>query len=235
MEGSVAKEICRAKAAAMRKMIPSNGARGKRLSILNVAWLHVITFVKQRRTLLRVLDLVADRARSRQYVVISAIGLFALTATSARLFVWPELPPLPPRADAIIEIGGPGDRDEAALALARDGKAPVLIQSTVEEEAGTDRCLPPVPGVTILCFHAVPNSTRGEARYIGRMAQHYHWSSVIIVTTQDHAWRARWRVGRCFSGAVYVSTIPVAPWRWLVAIPYQWSATLKALIFERDC
>src|SRR5262249_38098229 len=155
-----------------------------------------------------------------------AIGLSAFALATARLFVWPDLPSLPPRVDAIIQLGGPGDRDAATLALAREHRAPVLVQSTVVEEAGTDRCLPPIPGITILCFHADPNTTRGEAQYIGRMGEQHHWSSVIIVTTPDHAWRARLRVSRCFPGMVYVSTSRLPPLYWLVAIPYQWSATL---------
>lgn len=168
-------------------------------------------------------------------VMVATISLVAFAATTARLFVWPALPPLPSRVDAIIELGGFGVRDAAALALARDHKGPVVVQSTVIEEAGTHRCLPPVPGVTILCFHPEPNTTRGEARSIGRMAQQYGWKSIAIVTTPDHAWRARLRVARCFPGEIYVSLSPLPPAYWVYAIPYQWAATVKALLFERGC
>ena len=54
-------------------------------------------------------------------VVFVAVGLFA--AATARYIVWPDLRPLPTRADAIIELGGLGDRDGAALDLARQGRA----------------------------------------------------------------------------------------------------------------
>ncbi|HWB45586.1 MAG TPA: hypothetical protein VG900_09120 [Hyphomicrobiaceae bacterium] len=164
-----------------------------------------------------------------------AIGVLAFAGVTARLFVWPDLTPLPPEVDAIVELGGPGIRDGAALALARAHRAPVLIQSTVASEAGTRRCLPPVPGVTIRCFHPDPDTTRGEARYIGEMARQQHWRSVAIVTTPDHAWRARLRVARCFPGEIYVATSPLPRRYWLVQIPYQWAATVKALLFERDC
>jgi uncharacterized SAM-binding protein YcdF (DUF218 family) len=177
--------------------------------------------------------------RRKRYRLRIALGIIILllAAVTARVFIWPDLAPLPERADAIIELGGPTglSRDEAALRLARDHRAPVLVQSTVQEEAGTHRCLHSVPDVTILCFHADPNTTRGEARAIGAMAAQYHWNSIILVTTPDHAWRARWRVSRCFPGHIYVSTTHLPFRDWFRQIPYQWTASAKALTLERDC
>lgn len=176
------------------------------------------------------------RRRRRQIVGLTLVVLFlAFVGTTARLFVWPPLPPLPAHADAIVELGGPGNRDAVTMALGADHRAPLLIQSTVARDATSDTCLPAIPGETIECFHAVPGTTRGEARYIGMRAARSHWRSVIIVTTPDHAWRARLRMSRCFPGRIYVKTSPL-PWQdWFRQIPYQWSATVKALIFQRDC
>jgi uncharacterized SAM-binding protein YcdF (DUF218 family) len=176
------------------------------------------------------------RRRGRRWLAI-ALGLSAVlfAAVTARVFIWPDLPPLPDRADAIVELGGPTIRDGAALALARDHRAPVLVQSTVEAEAGTHRCLPPVPDVTVLCFHADPGTTRGEARAIGALAAEHHWRSVILVTTPDHAWRARWRVSRCFSGDIFVRTRPLPARAWFREIPYQWAASAKAVTLEPGC
>jgi len=167
--------------------------------------------------------------------VLTAAVLVIFGVVTARVFVWPALPPLPARADAIIELGGTGDRDGVALALARAHRAPVLIQSTVVAEAGTNKCLAPVPGVTVMCFHAVPGTTRGEAQYIGQLSRERHWTSVILVTTPDQAWRARLRVMRCFSGQVYVSTTPLPRGEWFHQIPYQWAASVKAVVFQRGC
>jgi uncharacterized SAM-binding protein YcdF (DUF218 family) len=174
------------------------------------------------------------RRRYRLWTVLGTVVVLFAAAT-AHIFVWPDLPPLPARVDAIIELGGPGNRDNAALTLARDHRASVLVQSTVEAEAGTDRCLPPVPDVAIECLHAEPGTTRGEARSIGALAARYKWRSVILVTTPDHAWRARLRVARCFPGQVYVSTSPLPALYWFRQIPYQWVATAKAMTLERDC
>ncbi len=179
--------------------------------------------------------LTVRQTRPRWWRTAAVLVVVVFGAATVRLFVWPDLAPAPNRVDAIIELAGPGNRDQVALDLARQNRAPLLIQSTVVEEAGSDRCLPPVPGVKIRCFHPEPNTTRGEARYIGQMAEQHHWTAVIIVTTPDHAWRAKLRVSRCFSGDVYVVTSPLPPWRWLWAIPYQSAATVKALGFERDC
>jgi uncharacterized SAM-binding protein YcdF (DUF218 family) len=175
------------------------------------------------------------RRRRYRLRIALAIIIVLFAAVTARVFIWPDLAPLPERADAIIELGGPTIRDEAALELARDHRAPVLVQSTVQAEAGTHSCLPPVPDVTILCFHADPGTTRGEARAIGEMAARYHWDSIILVTTPDHAWRSSWRVSRCFPGEIFVSTSDLPFWSWFRQIPYQWAASAKAVTLERGC
>lgn len=166
--------------------------------------------------------------------IVGAVVVVAFLAVTARLFVWPDLQPLPAHADAIIELAGPGDnsRDEVALDLARQHAAPVLIQSTL---TGDTSCLPPVAGVRIECFHPNPSTTRGEARYIGALAAERHWSSVILVTTPDQAWRAHLRVSRCFPGTVYNATAHLPVLDWLRQIPYQWAASIKALTVERSC
>jgi uncharacterized SAM-binding protein YcdF (DUF218 family) len=173
------------------------------------------------------------KRRRRRWPWIVAVVILVFGAVTARVFVWPDLPQVPDRADAIVELGGPGNRDEAALRLAREHRAPYLVQSTVEVEAGTDRCLPPVPDVTIMCFHA--EDTQGEARAIAGLAAEHHWTSVILVTTPDHAWRARLIVSRCFPGPVAVSTSPLPALYWFRQIPYQWGASVKAVVFDRGC
>ena len=174
------------------------------------------------------------RKRHRLRIALAFL-VVVFAAATARLFIWPDLAPLPEQADAIIELGGPTNRDEAALELARDHRAPVLVQSTVVEEAGTHSCLPPVPDVTILCFHPDPETTRGEARAIAELAARYHWSSIILVTTPDHAWRASWRVSRCYPGEIFVSTTHLPVLSWLRQIPYQWASSAKAVTLERGC
>jgi uncharacterized SAM-binding protein YcdF (DUF218 family) len=174
--------------------------------------------------------------RLRRRVVLVSLGLLIVfAATTARLFIWPSLPPLPDHADAIIELAGPGDRDATTIALAKEHRAPLVIQSTLPGDATSDSCLAPIPETTIECFTPVPPTTRGEARYIGERGAAEHWKSVILVTTPDHAWRARLRVERCFPGHVYVETSPLPKADWLRQIAYQWAATVKAELFQTDC
>ena len=182
------------------------------------------------------------RGRRRRKTAVAALAVLLVLAlvlgsVTARLFVWPDLPPLPAQADAIVELGGPGDRDSAALALAREHRARFLIRSSflVRPASLSKVCFPPMEGVTVLCIHAEPRTTRGEAQYVRRLAAEYHWRSVILVTTPDQAWRARLWVTRCFDGDVYVSTTRLPLPGWLRQIPYQWGATVKALTVERTC
>lgn len=176
------------------------------------------------------------RPRHRRLVVVIVLALLAAWGlATARLFVWPSLPDLPEQADAIVELGGPGDRDSVALDLARQHRARYLVQSTTAKDAARGQCLPAVEGVTVLCFHADPATTRGEAWAIADLAQRYGWRSVILVTTPDQAWRAMVRVGRCFDGEISVATARLPARLWLVQIPYQWGATVKAFTVERSC
>jgi len=171
----------------------------------------------------------------RRAAVVALVTAVLLTGMTARLFVWPSLAPLPKHADAIIELAGPGDRDATAIALARRHLAPVVVQSTLPGDATSDRCLPSISGETIGCFTPSPPTTRGEARWIGRQAAAQGWHSVVLVTTPDHAWRARLRVERCFPGRVYVATSPLPKLDWVRQIAYQWAATVKAELLQRDC
>ena len=92
-----------------------------------------------------------------------------------------------------------------------------------------------VPAVTVLCFHPDPATTRGEAEYIAREAKQRGWTSIILVTTPDQAWRAELRTSRCFPGRVYVATAPLPVLEWFTQIPYQWAASAKALTVQRGC
>ena len=167
----------------------------------------------------------------------AAAVLFVLVAgVTARVYVWPPDASMPAHVDAIVKLGGFGDRDDAALTLALQRRAPVLVDSTLDPlQAGFTGCAPRIPQVEVICFNPVPPTTRGEARFVGELAARYGWRSVVLVTTPDQAWRARLRMRRCFTGAVYSSTTRLPLYDWVWTIPYQWAATAKALFLEPDC
>ncbi|WP_432979593.1 YdcF family protein [Dactylosporangium sp. CA-233914] len=178
------------------------------------------------------------RRRWRKHVLaVAAVALIVFLGLTGRYFVWPRLPALPAHADAIVELAGPGnaDRDRLAIQLAAQHRADYLVQSTLQSDADSGKCLPPESGVTVLCFHPDPDTTRGEAEAIGNYARQYGWHSIILVTTADHAWRARLRVTRCFPGQVYVAVSHLPPLYWFRQIPYQWAASAKAKFVQKYC
>jgi uncharacterized SAM-binding protein YcdF (DUF218 family) len=175
----------------------------------------------------------AVRKKAWRIVAVASFCLVVLfVVVTARVFVWPDLAPLPTHADAVIELNG--SNSDARLQLATDlvlaHRAPVVIVSTIPDD---ENCY--LPGVAFECFVPEPFSTRGEARYIGQLAAQRHWTSIILVTTPDQAWRARLRVSRCFSGQIYSTTAPLRWYEWVRQIPYQWAASVKALTVERGC
>jgi uncharacterized SAM-binding protein YcdF (DUF218 family) len=174
----------------------------------------------------------SSRPRRRERAVaIALVAVFCMV--TARLFVWPAQG-MPSRVSAIVLLAGPGNRLPVALELAREHRAPVLVVSQGWEGYGGP-CPAPVPGVRLICFDANPGDTRGEAEFAGRLAQRYHWRSMVLVTTRAQDTRARIVAGRCFSGALYVMTAPLPLLDWPYQIAYEWGALVKALALYRSC
>jgi uncharacterized SAM-binding protein YcdF (DUF218 family) len=159
------------------------------------------------------------------------IAVFILV--TARLLVWP-VEGMPARADAIVMLAGPGDRFPAAVQLAREHRAPVLVVSRGWEGYGGP-CPPAIPGVKVICFDPNPGDTRGEAEFAGKLAKQYGWRSVVLVTTPTQDTRARILVGRCYGGSIYVVTAALPWYDWPYQIVYGWGALFKALAVYRAC
>jgi hypothetical protein len=133
-----------------------------------------------------------------------------------------------------VMLAGPGNRMAVALRLAREHRASTLVVSRGWHGYGGP-CPPPTPGVKLICFEPDPGNTRGEAEFIGRLAQRYHWSSVVLVTTRTQDTRARVILRRCFGGSVYVITASFPRSDWPYEIAYGWGALAKALVVNRVC
>jgi uncharacterized SAM-binding protein YcdF (DUF218 family) len=175
------------------------------------------------------------RGFRRWRIVLSVVlaCLLAFAVATARLLVWPA-EGVPARVDAIVMLAGPGNRLPVALRLAQEHRAPVLVISRGWQGYGGP-CPSAPRGVTLICFDANPGDTRGEAEYIGRLAERYHWSSIALVTTRPQDTRARILVQRCFSGTVYVATAPLPLGNWPYQIGYGWGALVKSLAMKRAC
>ncbi|MGH7511886.1 MAG: YdcF family protein [Gemmatimonadales bacterium] len=172
-------------------------------------------------------------SRWRRVLATAAAVLLVFGVVTARLFVWPAIG-MPARVSAIVLLAGPGDRLSVALGLARQHRAPVLVVSQGQHGYGGP-CPPATPGVKLICFDPDPGNTRGEAEFVGRLAQKYHWTSVVLVSSRAQDTRARIVVGRCFGGPVYVVTGSLPLRQWPYQIAYSWGALVKALAGERSC
>ena len=174
-----------------------------------------------------------SRRRWRRLTAIVAIVIIAVSAASARLFVWPARG-MPPQVSAIVSLDTPGGTLSTALRLAEQHRAPFLVVSLGTPESGYG-CPRPIKGVTLICFNPSPGTTQGEAQFVGRLARRYHWRSVAVVTITPQDSRARLRVERCFAGPVYVVTTPIALSSWPYHVAYEWGAFVKAMALQRAC
>ena len=169
----------------------------------------------------------------RRVFVAVIILVMVFGVTTARILVWPAQG-IPARVDAIIMLAGSGDRLAVASQLAREHRAPVLVVSQGWEGYGGP-CPLMIPGIKVICFEPNPGNTRGEAEFASRLAERYHWRSVVLVTTSAQDTRARIIMRRCFSGSIYVATAAL-PWSaWPYQVTYGWGALLKALVLQRAC
>jgi uncharacterized SAM-binding protein YcdF (DUF218 family) len=170
-------------------------------------------------------------------IVLAALLVLAVGfgVATYRLFIRPQLPPLPDRADVIVVLSGYGDRDHIAERLVREGRAPVVVRSTTAARAAAGCLSHLTDEVTVMCIHPEPYTTRGEARAITKLADEHGWRSMILVTTRDQAWRAGVRFSRCFDGELYHAIAELPDDMWPRQIAYQWGATVKAYTIEVPC
>lgn len=173
----------------------------------------------------------------RRWRVIAATLLTLIVlfcGVTLRLFVLPATG-MPARVNAIVVLGGPGDRLGLGLQLAQQGHAPYLLLSSGLPFVPASLCEPDHGSFTVICWNPNPRNTAGEAEFVGRMARQHHWASVVLVTTPDQAWRAALYVRRCYTGKIYSVTTPLDWTQWPYKIAYQWGATIKAETLQRGC
>lgn len=173
--------------------------------------------------------------RRRSWITILILAIVAgFVAVTARLFVWPSSG-MPGRVDAIVVIGGLGDRVDYGTKLAREDKASYLVLSRGLGWLPPGMCTGQVGSAKVICFRPDPHTTQGEAEATARLAKRHGWRSIALVTTRDQAWRARLWFGRCFTGQIYSALSPLPWYRVPPAIPYEWGATIKAKLLTRSC
>jgi uncharacterized SAM-binding protein YcdF (DUF218 family) len=170
----------------------------------------------------------------RRISAVLAIVIVAFSAVTARLFVWPPTG-MPARVDAIVVLGGQGDRLDLGERLANQNRSRFLVLSEGLPWIPPGLCGHRFPVLRVICFRPDPDTTQGEAESTSRLAKRYGWHSLVLVTTPDQIWRAELRFQRCFSGKVYGATTPLGIRLWPYAIAYQWMATAKAELGNTTC
>jgi uncharacterized SAM-binding protein YcdF (DUF218 family) len=164
------------------------------------------------------------------------VGLVAAWLVAcAVLFVWPPAESAPPRhADAIVMLSGDHERLPKALALVRRGVAPVLALSSVLSHtprwaAARRLCAAGrYAGARVVCFDAVPYSTRGEAETVTRLAALRGWHSLVVVTSTFHVTRASMLFRRCFHGPLWVVGSSSLWWQ----LPEEWASETGKLLYQ---
>ena len=176
---------------------------------------------------------VRQRRRWRRWLIALVVVVVLFLGATARLFARPDRG-LPPTVDAIVSLDVPYGAVNVAVRLAEQRRAPYLVVSLGRPQSSYG-CPAPVSGVKLICFNPAPATTQGEAEYVGKLAQRYHWHSIGVVTITPQDTRARLRMSRCFDGPVYVRTTPIPGGAWLHQVAYEWGALFKALVLQRSC
>lgn len=177
-------------------------------------------------------------------VAIALLGvalLLVATTVSWRAFVRPAdvATWTSERYDAIVMFGGAGERFERAVELAEAGVAPTLVISDPRDDTSPTTtpymvfCAGDHPFEAI-CFDPDPETTRGESRFVARLAAERGWTSVAVVTTVDQATRARMLLHRCYAGDIDVVAVATDQSRALRLV-YEWGATARAVLQRRGC
>jgi uncharacterized SAM-binding protein YcdF (DUF218 family) len=178
---------------------------------------------------------------ARRLLLIAAGLAAAWIVACLVLFTWsPWDSGAPAHADVVVMLSGNKRRLPTALSLIRRGVAPVLALSSVQQTkhwAEADRLCRAgrYAGARVVCFKAVPYSTRGEARSVARLARARGWQSIVVVTSRFHVTRAHLLFRRCWHGPLSMVGAPSTWWQ----LPEEWASETGKLIVqltvERGC
>jgi uncharacterized SAM-binding protein YcdF (DUF218 family) len=153
----------------------------------------------------------------------ACLVIAALVVASYLLFVRPSTSGTG-RGDAVVVLaGGRGERLTRARALMDRDVAPTLAISN--GTCGARR------RYRMICFRPDPQTTRGEAEAVRRLARANGWNRIVVVTSTYHVTRARILVHRCYAGhTVFVgATPPDGIAGWTKRIVHEWMGLVEAL------
>lgn len=164
--------------------------------------------------------------------VTAVVNLVYLNPTTDPVQAWDP-------ADAVVALAGEPRSVGTALALVEQGAAPELVVSNgygPRDAQMRQLCGSPPPRVRVTCFEPDPDTTRGEARAVGRLARDRGWNDLVVVTSTFHVSRARLILRRCYPGRLRMAESPEARGvtRRAYELGYQSAAFVKAAVL-RGC
>ncbi len=119
----------------------------------------------------------------------------------------------------------------------RRGVAPVLVISDgqVPGWPAANRLCRGDAGFRVVCFHANPYSTRGEARFVAALMKHRGWKRVVVVTSRYHVVRAKMDFRRCVDGKVDGVGASTSLGKWIAGAALESPKFVYALTLGRSC
>jgi uncharacterized SAM-binding protein YcdF (DUF218 family) len=156
----------------------------------------------------------------------------ALVAATLVLFVLVQSDS-PRRADAIVVLSGDRARLTTGLRLYHAHVAPTLLISRDARPWKAAKALCKQRG--IICFHADPYSTEGEAETVERLGRGRNWRRIVVVTSRYHLRRARLLFERCTHRRPQVVAARTTTLDYLKVVPWEWGKLLYQLTIDRSC
>jgi len=156
-------------------------------------------------------------------LVIASVQLFVLRSDDAVV-----------RADAVVVLFGGRGRLPVGIELVERGVAPVLVVSQGRDRRWRSPGLCDRRDLRVLCPVADAESTRGEARLIGRLARERGWDSLVVVSSRFHLVRAGLLIRRCYDGRLAMVGSPPRVLRLPYEIAWEWAKLARAGI-QRGC
>lgn len=175
----------------------------------------------------------AGRRRSRFLRIVAALAVLCVgvwLVGAYRVIQHPRVDPVM-AADAVVVLGQPDASSmQRAQQLLDDGVSQRLV--LIIPFGPPPQCTNPPSGVTVYCVVPQPQTTRGDARAIRRLAATHHWTRLVVVTWSSHVSRSRMLIHRCFGGTLAVTSYPpgMNTLDWAHEYLYQTGAYLKALL-----
>ncbi len=128
------------------------------------------------------------------WAVVVPVVVLAALSTAFVVYLLPT-DDVPRDPDVVVVLGGAGaERAELGIELAERYDADLVLSSSAaafgERQGRTCR-------VDAICFEPVPETTRGEARGVARMAEERGWNHITVATSAFHTSRSRFLFRQC--------------------------------------